>query len=137
AVLFGLLVGYSLPQAIGRSGEARDARIAKAVAAARPLKMMLDELDTARKRVDDAAGEVKRESRDRGCKARCEGWKRTLAEREARVDLLVKDIARLAPPKTGASDAPRIAAILGIPEATVNLYAPLFLPLAIEVGVWA
>lgn len=136
AVLFGLLVGYSLPQAIGRSAEARDTKIAEAVATARPLKMMLDELDTARKRVEDAAGEVKRESRDGGCKSRCEGWKRTQAERQARVDQLVGDIAKLAPPKIGASDAPRIAAVLGISEATVNLYAPLFLPVAIEVGVW-
>ena len=31
--LFGLLVGYSLPQAIGRSGEGRDAKIAEASAA--------------------------------------------------------------------------------------------------------
>lgn len=136
ALLFGLLVGYSLPQAIGRSGEARDTKIAEALATARPLQMMLDELETARKRVEDAAGEVKRESRDGGCKQRCEGWKRTQTERQARVDQLVGDIAKLAPPKTGAGDAPRIAAALGIPEATVNLYAPLFLPVAIELGVW-
>lgn len=136
ALLFGLLVGYSLPQAIGRSGEGRDAKIAEAASTARPLKMMLDELDTARKRVDDAAAEVKRESRDGGCRQRCEQWKRTQAEREARVDQLTRDISKMATPKVGASDAPRIAALLGISEATVNLYAPLFLPVAIEVGVW-
>lgn len=136
AIVFGLLVGYSLPQAIGRSGEARDAKIAEAASTARPLKMMLDEIDTARKRVEDAAAEVKRESRDGGCKARCEGWKRTQAEREARVDQLTRDISKMAAPKIGASDAPRIAAVLGIAEATVNLYAPMFLPVAIEVGVW-
>ena len=134
-ILFALLVGYSLPTAIGRAGEARDAKIAEAATSTRPLELATAELTRTLARIDDAEREVKRECKS-GFGRKCEGWKRTLAERQASAKALRDDIAKLAPPKVGASDAPRIAALLGIAEATVNLYQPLFLPLAMELGVW-
>ncbi|HRD77976.1 MAG TPA: hypothetical protein PK264_18890, partial [Hyphomicrobiaceae bacterium] len=134
-ILFGLLVGYSLPQAIGRAGEARDAKIAEAIASTRPLELVTEELKRTLTRIDDAEREMKAECKS-GFGRKCEGWKRTLAERQASAKALRDDIAKLAPPKVGASDTPRIAAVLGISEATVNLYQPLFLPLAMELGVW-
>ena len=134
-LVFGLLVGYSLPQAIGRAGEVRDVKIAEAKASHRPLRLLQEELRRALVRVDDADREVKRECTG-GFGPKCDGWQRTMAERQARADQLTGDIAKLAPPKIGASDAPRIAAVLGISEAAVNLYQPLFLPVAMELGVW-
>jgi hypothetical protein len=138
-VLFAVLTAYSLTQLVGRTGEVRDQRVAAASISERPWLMLEDELKRAKARVDDADREVLRECKS-GFGSKCDGWKRTLAERQARVAELNRDIFALAPPTVSApADAKRIAALLhpwGVTASDVNMWQPLLLPVGLEFGVW-
>lgn len=118
-LLFALLIGYSLPTAIARSGEARDTKTAAV--------KVYDEAKAQAQQAKVAA--------DKECKGgngpKCKDLRAEQAKAEAKVPQT---------PTVGNSDAPRLAALLapiGVTEKLIELYQPLFLPLANELGVWA
>lgn len=116
AVLFVLLLGYSLPTAIARTGQARDTKTAEVT--------VYDAAVTKAQQAKVAA--------DKECKSgngpKCKDMRAEQAKAEAKVPAV---------PAIGNSDTPRLAAMLGIPEKLIELYQPVFLPLANELGVWA
>ena len=117
--LFLLLIGYSLPTAIARSGEARDAKTAT-----------VEAYRSAEAKALKAKADADKECRS-GNGGRCKDLRAEQAKAEAKVP---------ATPAIGNSDTSRLAAILsplGVTEAMIDLYQPLFLPLANELGVWA
>lgn len=118
-LLFALLIGYSLPTAIARSGEARDTKTAA-------VKVY----DEAKAKAQQAKVDADKECKS-GNGPRCKDLRAEQAKAEAKVPQA---------PAIGNSDTPRLAALLsplGVTEAQIELYQPLFLPLSNELGVWA
>lgn len=134
-LVFLLLAGYSLPQAIGRAGEARDGKIAEASASTASSKRAQDVLALAKDALAQASSDVRAECRT-GDGPRCKAMKAIEANRRTDVKTASDALDKLGAPKLAPSDAPRLAAVLRISEETVNLYQPLALPLGLEVGVW-
>lgn len=116
AVLFALLLAYSLPYSIARSGEHRDAKNATLVA-----------YQTAVEKADKAKAAADKECKT-GNGPRCKDLRAEQAKAEAKVP---------EQPPVGNADAVRVASVLNIDVATYEKFQPMALPLANELAVWA
>jgi len=133
---FVFLAGHVLASVVERTGGAVDAKVSQAETASEGRKLLETELAAARERLADAEAEVKRESRNGGCKTTCQAWRKTEAERRARVDTLVAELKTMPTHLIGDSVAHRIALMTGLQEATVSLWRPVMLPFGCMVGIW-
>lgn len=133
---FVFLAGHVMASVVERTGGAVDAQVSKAETASEGRKLLETELTTARQRLADAEVEVKRESRNGGCKTTCQAWRKTEAERRARVDSLVSELKTMPAHVVGDSVAYRMSRMIGIEEATISLWRPVLLPFGCMVGIW-
>lgn len=137
AALF--LAGHVAGSVIERTGGSLDAKIGQAKATGTARKLLEDEVSETRRRLAIAEAEVIRESRDRGCKSTCEGWKRAVRERQARIDQLTAELADAPADVPGDSVASRISALsFGYVHAeTASLWRPLMLPFGCLLAIWS
>jgi hypothetical protein len=117
-LFFALAVAFSLSASIARSsghvaGKAASTEASNAQAA------------LAREAYEAAKASAAAECVKRGRKCR---------ELEGKVDEARKALARAAPVQSVDPGAERLAAVLGVSQDKVQLYAPLFLPLGLELG---
>lgn len=115
----------------GRTAEHAASARAEVDAANRRIVEAGAQLATARERLAAATAEVTRECRS-GFKAKCQGWQRTEAERQARVDQLVAEIGRLGAVQVGDQRARNVGEIVsgvtGLDAARIERAAALLLP---------
>jgi hypothetical protein len=118
-LFFGLAVGFSLTASIARSSgysEARTAGVEQSNEKARLAKEAYEAAQEARK--DECAT-------GRGPKCR---------ELETAVTDARKALAMAAPVQSSDPGSERLSAVLGVDQGKVQLYAPLLLPLGLELG---
>jgi len=134
---FVFLAGHVLSSVVERTGGALDTKISQASAATEGRKLLEAELANARERVSDAEAEVKRESRNGGCKSTCEAWRKTAKERQDRVDKLTAELQHMPAYIVGDSVAYRLSKMFGFSEETISLWRPVMLPFGCMLGIWA
>lgn len=134
-----LLAGHVAGAVIERTGSSLDAKIGQAKATGQARKLIEDEITETRRRLSIAEAEVIRESRNQGCKATCEGWRRAVRERQARIDQLTSELADAPAEVPGDSVASRINALtFGFVHAdTASLWRPLLLPFGCLLAIWS
>jgi hypothetical protein len=117
-IFFVLAAGFSLTTSISRSAGYADDRIATAEKVAEKAKLARESYEAAQA---TAADECKR----RGPRCRAA---------EDAVKTAREQLATAEPVVVTNPGAERLAAVLGMPEASIALYSPLMLPLALELG---
>jgi hypothetical protein len=117
-IFFALALGFSLTTSISRSSGYADGKIAAAEKIAERAKLAKEAYAAAQA---TQADECKR----RGPKCR--------AAEDAVVEAR-RNLVATAPAAAANPGAERISAVLGVSEASVEMYSPLMLPLALELG---
>jgi hypothetical protein len=117
-VFFGLAVGFSLSASIARSSGYVAGKIAAAESGNKTAQLAEEAYAAARRSMEA-------ECVKRGPKCRA---------LEDKADEARKALAKAAPIASVDPGSERLAAVLGVDEAKVQLYVPLFLPLGLELG---
>ena len=117
-VFFGLAVAFSLSASIARSSGYAAGKIASAESGNKAAKLAEEAYAAAKKSVEA-------ECAKRGNKCR---------ELEKKADEARAALMTAKPVQSADPGSERLAAVLGIDEAKVQLYAPLLLPLGLEFG---
>jgi hypothetical protein len=117
-LFFGLAVAFSLSASIARSSGYVAGKAAKAESSNKAAQLAEEAYAAARRSVEA-------ECVKRGPKCRA---------LEEKADAARKALAEAAPVASADPGAERVAAVLGVDESSVELYAPLFLPLGLELG---
>lgn len=117
-VFFGLAVAFSLSASIARSSGYVAGKVSKAETGNKQAKLAEEAYEAAKR-------SVATECAKRGPKCR---------DLETKLDEARQALAKAAPVQSADPGAERLAAVLGIEEAKVQLYVPLFLPLGLEIG---
>jgi hypothetical protein len=115
---FALAVSFSLSASIARSSGYASGKVATVEQANESAKLAKEAYEAAKQTQQD-------ECKKRG--TRCRAAEDAVTAARAK-------LATSAPVQSPDPGAERLAAVLGIDEATVQLYAPLFLPLGLELG---
>jgi hypothetical protein len=115
---FGLAVAFSLSASITRSSGYVEGKVANAAGSNKAAQLAEEAYEAAKKTVEA-------ECVKRGQKCR---------EAEEKRDKARDKLATAAPVQSSDPGAERLAAVLGIEPAQVQLYAPLLLPLGLELG---
>lgn len=115
---FALALGFSLSSSIARSSGYVAGRAAKAESGNKARELAEEAYAAARRSVEA-------ECVKRGPKCRA---------LEDKADAACLALATAAPVQAADPGSQRLAAVLGVDEAKVQLYAPLFLPLGLELG---
>ena len=115
---FALAVGFSLSASIARSSGYASGKFASVELAKESAKLAKEAYEAARQTQQD-------EYKKRG--ARCRAAEDAVAAARAK-------LATSAPVQSADPGAERLAAVLGIQQSTVQLYAPLLLPIGLELG---
>ena len=117
-VFFALALGFSLSSSIARSSGYATGKVASVEHANEKAKLAQEAYDSLKRSV--AVECVKR-----GPKCR---------ELEGKVEEARKALAKAAPVQSTDPGAERIATVLGVNEGSIELYMPLALPFALELG---
>jgi hypothetical protein len=117
-IFFGLAVAFSLSASIARSSGYVAGKIASATGSNKAAQLADEAYEAAKKSAAD-------ECVKRGPKCR---------EAEEKRDRAREKLMSAAPVQSADPGAERLAAVLGIEPAQVQLYAPLLLPIGLELG---
>ena len=115
---FALAVSFSLSASIARSSGYASGKVATVEQANEGAKLAREAYEAAKQTQQD-------ECKTRG--ARCRAAEDAVTAARAK-------LATAAPVQSADPGAERLAAVLGIRQSTVQLYAPLLLPLGLELG---
>lgn len=133
------LAAFVFQAVLDRTATPLDTKIAVAAGATEARRLLETELGKEQRRLADAESEVKRESRRGGCRATCQQWQATVRGHQARIDVLVAEIRRDAPPPVADPVSKRFADMTGnfVSEETVRNWRPAFQPVGFLVAIWA
>lgn len=138
AVAFGLLsllaVSISLSAALDRVASLKDEAI-RARQSANLARALADKaLAEARTALEAAEAAVRAETLKGGCGKICEGLKRQAEAARQRVAEAQRAVVEAGAPLPDDSGARRLAALLPVSEASIQLYQPILLPVWLELG---
>lgn len=136
-VAFAAFLLYTLPATIGRTSEVREAKAIEATGSVGNLKRIEGELDRAQERLADAFLKADQEC-STGFRAKCEGWRSVIAERQGRVDEITKEINGTKP-KTGdvGSEALAWTAAGFVSAESIRRLSSLSFGFGLDVSIWA
>jgi hypothetical protein len=136
-VAFAAFLVYTLPATIGRTSEVRETKAIEASASVSEVKRLEGELDRAQERLADAFLRTDQEC-STGFRAKCEGWRSVIAERQGRVDELTKEINGVKP-RTGdvGSEALAWTAAGFVSAESIRRLSSLSFGFGLDVVIWA
>lgn len=136
---FGSWFLYSLPATVGRTGEVKEMRIARAKATGESQKLLLEELQRARQRLEDAAKDATAKCKNPSSD-NCRAARSTETERQSRVDVLLAEVigSPAASPGDVASDLLAWAmAPLGLSADAIRKISVLAFALGLDLIIWS
>ncbi len=136
-VAFAAFLVYTLPATIGRTSEVRETKAVEASATAGEVRRLEGELDRTQMRLADAFQKADQEC-STGFRQKCEGWRSVVAERQARVDELTREISGVKP-KSGdvGSEALAWTAAGFVSAESIRRLSSLSFGFGLDVVIWA
>lgn len=133
------LAAFVFQAVLERTATPLDTKIAVAASVTEGRRLLEAELGKEQRRLADAESEVKRESRKGGCRSTCQQWQATVRGHQARIETLVAEIRRDAPPPVADPVSKRFADMSGgfFSEETIRNWRPAFQPVGFLVAIWA
>jgi len=138
SAMFALLLAFSLPMALSRSGEVSQGRVEQAIAANRSHTLVREQLGAARLRLASVTLQADQECKG-GAGRRCVERKEEMEVVQQRVEGLVQRVGALPPlvVERPLAEALASAGLPGLRPEALALSPLLALALAMELGIWS